>query len=63
MLGLMKCPECKTENAYTGLLWVHCINTDCRYYDARYAEQVLRDRHAADREAFSQELREMVEDF
>lgn len=23
-----------------GLLWVHCQNTDCRYFDARYKAKV-----------------------
>ena len=38
--GAVECPNCKQEGSYTGLLWVHCQNMECRYYDARYTEKV-----------------------
>ena len=40
----MDCPSCSHHSAYTGLQWIHCINQECRYYDARYAAKVERER-------------------
>ena len=37
ILLVMNCPECKKPGAYIGLLWVHCKNVSCKYYDAIYA--------------------------
>lgn len=37
------CPECATYDAYIGLLWVHCRNPQCRYYDKRYDERRTRE--------------------
>jgi hypothetical protein len=34
------CPHCKKDGAYTGLLWVHCQNSDCKYFDARYTQKI-----------------------
>ena len=39
----MKCPECGHPDAYKGLLWIHCKNLNCRYFDARYVEQTKKD--------------------
>ena len=36
----MNCPACEHPDAYKGLLWIHCKNSDCRYFDARYVEQL-----------------------
>ena len=44
----MNCPHCKESGAYTGLLWVHCQNKECRYYDARYAEKVRQEARGSD---------------
>jgi hypothetical protein len=41
------CPACHQSGAYIGLQWIHCQNTDCRYYDARYTEKVQRERSEA----------------
>ena len=41
---LMDCPQCKKPGAYTGLLWVHCVNEACDYFDARYAAKVKTER-------------------
>lgn len=40
----MRCPHCKNAGAYTGLLWVHCQNEDCKYFDPRYVDKVKRER-------------------
>jgi hypothetical protein len=36
----VKCPECNTDGAYIGLRFIHCLNQLCKFYDARYAEDV-----------------------
>ena len=36
----MRCPHCKTDGVYIGLQWIHCLNTECRYYDKQYADKV-----------------------
>ena len=43
MLVVMRCRECNDEGAYEGLLWIHCRNQKCRYYDATYAGKVKRE--------------------
>lgn len=40
----MRCPACGTKESYTGLLWVHCKNKDCKYYDAEYAAKLKREK-------------------
>lgn len=40
----MRCPACGTDDCYTGLQWVHCVNEECDYYDPRYVEQLRREK-------------------
>lgn len=47
-MGLVNCPHCKESGAYTGLLWVHCQNTECKYFDALYTEKVKREERDRD---------------
>lgn len=37
----MECPHCQTPDAYRGLKWIHCQNSDCKYFDARYCEKIV----------------------
>jgi len=46
----MRCPECGTDDCYTGLQWVHCKNSDCKYYDARYASKLREEKRDERRE-------------
>ena len=56
----MKCPACGDTESYTGLQWVHCKNTKCTYYDARYAEK-LREERAASVKRFEASLNDKAE--
>lgn len=40
----MRCPHCNESGAYTGLQWIHCQNKECRYFDARYTEQIRKEK-------------------
>lgn len=40
----MKCPLCSSDDAYTGLLFVHCRNKQCRHYDKKYDEKLHAER-------------------
>ena len=32
-----RCPRCKSDRAYVGLLDVKCVNENCPHYDPHYA--------------------------
>jgi hypothetical protein len=36
----MKCPACRSEHAYVGVIHVRCVNEHCRNYDAAHALEV-----------------------
>ena len=36
----MECPGCNQDGAYVGLQWIHCQNSDCQFFDARYTSKV-----------------------
>ena len=40
----MRCPYCEHADAYTGLLWVHCLNEDCKYFDPLYAAKMKQEK-------------------
>ncbi len=40
----MDCPGCKKGGAYVGLQWIHCLNKECHYYDAKYAAKVKKEK-------------------
>jgi hypothetical protein len=55
----MRCPHCDTDGVYVGLLWIHCISTSCKYYDARYAQKVMGEAVLGD--LYEKHLRDKVE--
>lgn len=39
-IGRVDCPNCKNRGAYRGLLWIHCQNEGCEFFDARYTRKI-----------------------
>lgn len=61
ILVIMKCPVCNSEDAYTGLLWIHCRNKKCRYYDKAYDEQKNEERSRLRPEQRLRLMRELMD--
>lgn len=41
----MDCPQCNESGAYHGLMWIHCMNEKCRFFDAYYTSRIRAERH------------------
>lgn len=37
----MKCPSCKSDEAYVGALFVECPNKDCKFFSERQLNERL----------------------
>jgi len=57
----MRCPHCKTDGVYIGLLWIHCLWMSCKYYDARYAQKVMSETVPETPSPYEQHLTDKVE--
>ena len=57
----MDCPSCNHPDAYIGLLWIHCRNTDCCFFDEKYDAKLKRERSTRFKDAVDR-LIELADD-